>query len=254
MGEQYIEWKRGAMTLRGMAHIAGNGTGNWLVFNHGFTSHSLGPGYLYVSMSRYLALHGISCLRFSFSGAGESDGLFSEMTVSTMCEDAKSAISFLREHCSPARVALFGHSLGGCVAAEIAPEAGADALFLVAPVAFPMNHLPRYQAVLAAGTNQSGRYELGPFEMTASFLDDLQNHSPLDRLKDGYRGPVFVFRGAEDTTISEAESRAFVEWAESENLPAEYTEIDQADHRISTVQGRKLLYTHVASRLKETFG
>lgn len=254
MSEQYIEWKRGEKTLRGMAHISGNGTGTWLVINHGFTSHSLGPGYLYVSMSRHLANHGISSLRYSFAGAGESDGLFMDMTVSSMCKDAESAIAFLRERYSPAKVALFGHSLGGCVAAGVAAKTSADALVLVAPVAFPMSHVDRYKAVIAAGTNESGRYELGPFEMTTSFLEDLPKHSPLDRLNDGYRGPVFVFRGAEDNTISENESRAFVEWAKSKGLPTEYTEIEHADHRISTVRGRKFLYTRVESRLKEIFG
>jgi len=254
MGEQYIEWKRGETTLRGMAHVSGNGTGIWLVINHGFTSHSLGPGYLYVSMSRYLADHGISSLRYSFAGAGESDGLFMDMTVSSMSKDAESAVAFLRDRYSPAKLALFGHSLGGCVAAGVAAKTATDALVLVAPVAFPMNHVDRYEAVIAAGPNQSGKYELGPFEMTSSFLDDLRNHAPLDRLNDGFCGPVFVFRGAEDNTISENESRAYVEWAESKGLPTEYAEIEHADHRISTVRGRKFLYTRVESRLKEIFG
>ncbi|MCL4683196.1 alpha/beta hydrolase [Myxococcota bacterium] len=80
-------------------------------------------------VARGLAAHGVSVLRFDFTGLGNSAGDFANTTFSSNVEDLLRAADFLRrEHEAPAL--LLGHSLGGAAvlaAARRIPEAVAVA-------------------------------------------------------------------------------------------------------------------------------
>lgn len=91
-------------------------------------------------LGRQLAAKGIATLRFDFNGHGESEGLFSEMTVPNEVADAKCVYQYVSSlpFVDIDRIAVVGHSQGGVVAAMTAGELGHDrvkAAVLMAPAA-----------------------------------------------------------------------------------------------------------------------
>ena len=150
----HAEWKNHGLTLRGSLHVTKTKGAPWFILAHGFTGHRIGPGYLFVRLSRELANAGLSSLRFDFSGAGESDGTFPDMTVATMRSDLISAVKYIKRRFAPKKIVLLGHSLGGMVASLCCAGVKTDGLVLLAPVADPSGLIKRRETVLAAGTQQ----------------------------------------------------------------------------------------------------
>lgn len=79
-----VELQSRGLTLRGMLHIPANISGKipMVVIFHGFTGNKMEPHFILVKLSRLLETKGIASVRFDFAGSGESDGDFSEMTIS----------------------------------------------------------------------------------------------------------------------------------------------------------------------------
>ncbi len=87
----------------------------FLILNSGI-AHRVGTGRLYVRMARYLAARGYMCLRFDFSGVGDSlvrtDGLpFEEGFV----HDTREAMNYLQKSEGIERFVLTGICKGGDV-------------------------------------------------------------------------------------------------------------------------------------------
>ncbi len=247
----FKQWRNGALTLRGTAHAAAPAGGAWVVFSHGFTSHRIGPDYLYVNLSRALASRGISSLRFDFAGAGESDGAFDAMTVSSMAGDLCSALDEVRASYAPGTLVAFGHSLGGCVAALITKQAPLDGLALLAPVADPLSHVSQYRSCIERGTNKRGLYEIGPHEMSYGFVEDLQYAKPLATVADHYRGPLFLATCENDEQIAAAESDGYRGLAQNAAITVTHHVLAGADHRVSSVAARAQLANAFIDWMKE---
>ncbi|MBD3347057.1 MAG: alpha/beta fold hydrolase [Chitinivibrionales bacterium] len=234
---QFVEWQLKGKTLRGSLHSTGSKEQPYVVFCHGFTSQRMGPEYLFVKFSRTLAQQGIASLRFDFRGCGESDGRFSDMTLSTMKEDLFSAIRFIKQHDPKASLFVLGHSLGGAVAALGAAETKARGLILLAPVAQPHKiFMERKQNVVAAGVNQNGFYEKGPHEMGMHFIEDMKNQNPLEALA-GFKGDLIIFQGDADPSVSVRESGKYTHYARQQGINEEYHLLPNNDHNFSTVAG-----------------
>jgi alpha-beta hydrolase superfamily lysophospholipase len=230
-----VAWKTGSQSIRGMLHVARPRGGTWCILCHGFTGHRIGPGYMFVRISRELEQRGISSLRFDFRGAGESDGLFKNMTVSTMLSDLASAIKFVRRTYAPKRLILLGHSLGGMIAALSCAKAKADGLALFAPVGDPMGLIRRRKDILKTGPNASGYYENGPHEMSLSFIDGLKNIAPPAAMAANFHGRLLLIQGDADASIAVLESARYVKAAGSAGIATAYYILQGADHNFSTV-------------------
>jgi len=100
---------------------AGDGNGIGVVFlNAGFTHH-VGPQRLHVRLARQLASCGFTCLRFDYSGIGDSPRRvgarsFAERAV----EEASSAFDLLQQTRGLERFALFGICWGADNAVRVA--------------------------------------------------------------------------------------------------------------------------------------
>jgi pimeloyl-ACP methyl ester carboxylesterase len=204
-------------------------------------------------MSRYLASNGIASLRFDYSGAGESEGSFAAMTVSTMVADLISAVHFVQQTYAPAHCLLLGHSLGAAVAAMVAPAIDTRGLILLAPLATPLEQVKSYQTVLQNGPNQLGYFELGPHEMALEFIDDLHNAKPLESIAERYQGDLLIFHGDHDQRIATTEAQAYVDSASKRGLNATYHELKNADHRFSSVASRQVICEVMTTWIKERF-
>jgi uncharacterized protein len=225
----------------------------WFIFSHGFTGHRLGPGYLFVRMSRALAEKGISSLRFDYSGSGESEGEFQEMTIATMQADLLSAVRLVRKKFDPSAVVLCGHSLGGMIASLICADAKPSGLVLLSPVADPKGIIRRRQAIMDAGPNARGYYENGPHEMTLAFLDGLKSVDPIASLIQGFHGRLLLIQGDADASIAVNESRTYVHAAMEKGIETAYHILKNADHNYSAVTHFEKICSSVTSWAKELF-
>ncbi len=84
-----------------------------------------GPkGFLLRDLARALSRRGLVTLRIDDRGTGRSSGSFVDVGLSTLLEDARSALQRLRNdpHVDPSSIVLVGHSEGGLLAAMLERE------------------------------------------------------------------------------------------------------------------------------------
>jgi len=239
-------------TIRGSLHATADHA-PLVVICHGFTGQRMGPGYLFVKISRALADIGISSLRFDFTGAGESEGAFSDMNTGTMLQDIAAIVSEAKSRLHPSKLLLCGHSFGGMVAARKAGEVCADGLILLAPVGDPTGLVRRRKALLEAGPNPSGFYENGPHEMNITFLDSLQGFDPVAEMAASYTGKLLLLQGDHDLSISLDESRRYIDAAQRIPIAADYHVLPGSDHNFSRVADVNTVITTVVSWTREYF-
>ena len=94
--------------LTGVAHIGY--IANMVVCCHGL--YSTKDGTKHVEFAELVNNRGFSCVRFDFSGCGESKGLFSH-SLDDKVYDLSCVIDYIRSEYGPSKIALFGSSFGG---------------------------------------------------------------------------------------------------------------------------------------------
>jgi uncharacterized protein len=242
------------LKIHGVFHDVATLSPACVLFCHGFAGSHLGPAYLFVKISRALAVAGYSSLRFDFRGAGESEGLFRNMDTASMMEDLFSVTESLRQLHAPSRLVLLGHSFGGMVAARCAGQCDADGLILLSPVGDPEGIAKRREALVAAGPNADGNYENGPHEMSLSFLKHLKGYDPVEELCTSFKGPMLLMQGDADPSISTAESYRYVEQGRKASLDVEYHLLEHTDHNYYKVSDVNNVISTTVSWVKEHFG
>ena len=105
------------------------------VFCHPLAEEKLWAHRVFVSFARRLAAAGHAVLRFDFTGNGDSGGSFSDLSMSVLGEDLRSAIAELRRITGTPDVSLLGLRLGANVAMTVAEDArDLQELILWAPI------------------------------------------------------------------------------------------------------------------------
>ena len=92
------------------------GSGTVVIIGHGVTGNKDRP--LVVALAEGLANAGISSLRFSFSGNGDSEGRFVDSTITKELSDLNAVIDAVEAEGKGAIYA--GHSMGGAVGVSVA--------------------------------------------------------------------------------------------------------------------------------------
>jgi hypothetical protein len=241
MPESFVTFTVENQTVRGVLHLPDGATGPvpavlWL---HGFFGHRMEAHRLFVDGARRLARRGIASLRFDFRGCGESDGDFSETSVSTQIADARAAIALLRQQpgVDASQLALVGFSLGSAIASQLADEPSLAAMVHWSPVVFPVPIFAR-MGLYAAHPElaRQGWIDANGYKVGRQFLSELAPLDPLSSLTD-WRKPLYVLYGGEDMVATSENAEAHlseVKGAEGECLPL-------ANHIFSTVAGRTWL-------------
>jgi len=109
---------RDGLAIRGMVHYPPQEIpAPCLIFCHGFTATRIEPHFMFVKMARVLAEMGVACVRFDFTGSGESDGRFQDMTLMTEVADLEAVAEWARTQggIDPSRKNLLGFSKGSAV-------------------------------------------------------------------------------------------------------------------------------------------
>lgn len=201
MVKKYVEVQSRGLTLRGFLELPdGSGPHPLLVMFHGFTGNMGEKHFVLARLSRAVVAAGVATLRFDFGGSGESDGDFGQMTPKTEMADGLEILRFAQAlpEVDPARVMLFGFSLGGFVATNVAaavPEK-IERLVLMSPGGEP--HKRQERMLKAEGW--CGR---GSLVLSAQYIYDGYEMDPF-AAAELYPGHVTIVQGTGDVAVPAA--------------------------------------------------
>jgi putative redox protein len=200
------------------------------VFAHVFTGNKNLSATRHISRS--LTMNGIAVLRFDFTGLGESEGEFKNTNFTSNVEDIVAACDFLTENYMAPSI-MIGHSLGG--AAAIFAASKIDAINAVATIGAPsepkhVKHLlnakiDKIKEEGIASVNIGGQV----FMIKKEFLDDLENNSMVDILKD-FRKAILVMHSPQDEIV-ELENAAHI--YNNAFHPKSFVTLNNANHMLT---------------------
>jgi pimeloyl-ACP methyl ester carboxylesterase len=164
------------------------------------------------ALSDWAREKGLGCLRFDYSGHGQSEGRFEDGTVSRWLEEARAVFSELTQ----GPQILVGSSMGGYIALlllralmEEAPETAEriTALVLIAP-AWDMTELmwtnfpesARREITERGVYLRPSHYGDGPYAITRALIEDGRQHLIGSRPLDPGR-PVHIMHGLQDPDV-----------------------------------------------------
>jgi len=139
------------------------------------------------NVSQALQFHklGYSIFLFDYRGFGQSEGAFS--TESHLYEDAQAAWNYLTQErkLSPNRIVIYGHSVGGAIAIDLAAKHPEAAALIVQSSFTSMRDM----------TKRFGVYWFLPIELVLR-----QRFESLEKMK-SIKMPVLIMTGTEDIQI-----------------------------------------------------
>ncbi|MFV0393389.1 MAG: alpha/beta hydrolase [Coprobacillaceae bacterium] len=198
--QHYCEIPTPKGTMRGFFHKPNVEKFPVCIILHGFTGQKTGTKFSYVQLARMLESKHIGTIRLDFLGSGESDLNFKDMTFRDELSCARVILEEVVKMPSTTEVYVLGHSMGGCVASELAKLYPNDIkkMCLWAP-AF---NLPEALDYLVGKVlpNEEGIYDHGGFEISQDFVDDIISRNFYENL-DIYQNNLLVIHGSEDKTV-----------------------------------------------------
>lgn len=176
-----------------------------VVFSHCFTCNK--DLKAIVRISRAIASHGISVLRFDMTGLGGSEGDFSHTNFTTNLADLRAAIKFASGELGPV-TALMGHSFGGAASLAIAGETSGTSIALraVVSLAAPSDtvHLAKLLSTMNPAIDRDGVgvVSIGGRSWTIrrEMLADFRTHD-LTGLISRIECPTLLFHSPVDQTV-----------------------------------------------------
>lgn len=248
-GEYPVELRIGNVMLRGTAHRPSYSPHPVVILCHGFTGKRMESKFLFVRFARKLAAAGLGCVRFDFSGSGESDGAFSEMTLGREIEEGKAILRFVRqmEGIDPERVFLCGFSMGGVVATHVAASMPdfVRGLCLWAP-AGNMREIAEECFRTGIPLPDSG-VDLEGIALGRPFYEEFKEWDLYEGIS-SYAGPVLILHGDRDETVPPVWGRRYLQVY---GASARFYSIRGADHVFSRIPWREELFSESIAFLQK---
>jgi uncharacterized protein len=209
---------------------------------HGLAGNKTGRFRLYVHLAKALAKAGIASLRVDFRGCGDSDGEFSEATVSGFLKDAQTSLQLLIHHAGidPERIGIFGRSFGAAIALMTAHDyKKIKSLALWAPLYNTMQWQKKWRYFNEETTSKHERDlmlsidgQLGNFAFFDEFFKiDLE--SKLDLLQ---HIPLLHIHGTKDAIIDIHHADFYQEKRKTAQAPSKFIRLVDGDHEFSKRQ------------------
>lgn len=228
---------------RRIAVRARPGSAPGLFWLGGFNSDMTGTKA--VALDEWAAARGRACVRFDYSGHGESSGAFAEGTISRWLEDALAVF----DQFAKGPQVVIGSSMGGWMALLLARElirrggngsASLAGMVLIAPAPdftealMWKNFSPEIRRQIETEGVWMRPSEYGePYPITRALIEDGRNHLLLGgAISTGC--PVRILQGKQDPDVPWTHAFAL-----TEHLPCEdvvLTLIQDGDHRLSRPQ------------------
>jgi pimeloyl-ACP methyl ester carboxylesterase len=235
---------------RRIAVRARSGAAPGLFWLGGF--HSDMKGTKAVALDDWARQHGRGCVRFDYSGHGESGGAFADGTIGHWLEDGTAVY---QRFCQGSQV-IVGSSMGGWIALLLArdlkrrgtPPAG---LVLIAPAPdfteelMWKNFTPevREQIETTGMWLRPSEYGEEPYPITRDLIEDGRRHLVLGGIID-IGCPVRILQGAQDPDVPW--QHAFALTARLPHEDVVLTMIQDGDHRLSRPQDIARIISAVA--------
>jgi pimeloyl-ACP methyl ester carboxylesterase len=239
----FIEVGEGAGRRR-IAVRARAGSSPGVFWLGGFNSDMRGTKAL--ALDEWAAAHGRACIRFDYSGHGESGGAFIDGTIGRWLEES---LAVFEQFCRGPQVVI-GSSMGGWMALLLARAIGKReglsaslaGLVLIAPAPDFTEQLMwngfsdeiRAEITTKGVWMRPSEYGDGtPYPITRALIEEGRNHLLLGSAID-VGCPVRILQGAQDPDVPWQHAFALVH-----RLPAEdvvMTMIQDGDHRLSRPQ------------------
>jgi len=231
----------GSSPARPIAVRTRHGAAPGLFWLGGFKSDMRGTKAL--ALDSWAAEHGRACVRFDYSGHGESGGEFAQGTIGRWLEEA---LAVFEQFCAGPQVVI-GSSMGGWMALLLAREvkrreskASLAGLVLIAPA-------PDFtEELMWKGFSRAAKREIeekgvwlrpseygDPYPITRNLIEEGRNHLILGGAID-VGCPVRILQGAQDPDVPWQHAMRL-----AHRLPAEdvvLTMIQDGDHRLSRPQ------------------
>ncbi|MDG0963560.1 MAG: alpha/beta hydrolase [Opitutales bacterium] len=196
-----------------------------LIIGHGIAADMDEP--IIQKLAEKVAEQGMSVLRFSFSGNGDSDGRFDQCTITKEVEDLQSVLSAVAE--GGWRPIYAGHSMGATVGAlTAAVDSRIELLISLAGIVNTKNFFESEFAMLTPGKDNMWDEESCP--LSREFVDDITQIESVLPLVSRVELPWLLVHGTRDKVISSKESQSLVTNFEETR---ELVEIEGADHLFS---------------------
>jgi pimeloyl-ACP methyl ester carboxylesterase len=225
------------------------GKGPCLVWLGGFMSDMRGSKA--EAVDAFAAEHGRACLRFDYSGHGESEGAFEDGTISRWCEEALSVIT---THAGESPI-LIGSSMGGWIALLATRhlrvhdrDRAPSGLVLIAPAPDFTERLmwPDFDEATRNAIMNDGKviipsdYDEAGYPITRALIEDGRANLLMDEpILTGC--PVHVLQGMADPDVPWQHALAMLERMPADNVAM--TLVKDGDHRMSRDQDIARLMT-----------
>lgn len=244
----FANLKVGDKTLRGLCHQPSKTPAPCIILFHGFTGSKQEASFLFTKLSRQLENEGLGVIRFDFSGSGDSDGEFQDMTFGGEVNEAVHILRYAQslDWVDSSRISLLGFSMGGAVATQVAKRFPNDIykLGLWAPAGI-MNK----KAVLYYDHERvrpDGTIDLGGLLLGRGFYDELKDWDLFADI-DNYKGPVRVFHGTNDETVPIEISERYLSIYNDASL----TPIQDANHTFAKIEWQEALLQETVAFYKD---
>lgn len=183
----------------------------FLIICHGFRGTKENGGRIFDFAKRLNDL-GFAALPFDFSGSGNSDGKFDDVTLSRQVQDLKSVMDYVYEKYQLPLI-LLGRSFGGStvLAAGAGDERVAACVFWSTPIRLQET----FNAILgdedrekiARGESISLRDDGGVYQIQPSLFNDFAEHRMNEYISKIKTRPVLIIHGLADEVVDPANAR-----------------------------------------------
>jgi len=215
-----------------------------------------------VAVDHWAAAHGRNCVRFDYSGHGESGGKFTDGTISRWLDES---IAVFEAYCHGPQV-LVGSSMGGWLALLLARELrrrkplpgppSLAALVLIAPAVDFTEELmwKRFPARVKRTLKSEGvwerpsRYSTEPYPITAALIEDGRRHLLLGGLIET-GCPVRILQGVADPDVPWRHAVELVSRLAQDDVVLSL--IKDGDHRLSRPEDIERLVSVVSEFCKD---
>lgn len=205
-----------------------------IVVCHGFSGNKESGGTA-VAMANELAPLGFDTLLFDFTGCGESEGPWEEITLSRQIEDLGSVVDWVRSR-GYRRIILNGRSFGGAtVLAYAAVDRQIDAVCTWAAVARPFELFGGFigkEVKLDGPADEKIKLPAGGGSayLRRRFFQDLQGYNLPECAARIAPRPLLLFHGTADKVVPISDAHLLFDAAAE---PKELAVIEGADHGFS---------------------
>ncbi len=219
-----------------------NMRGPALVWLSGYRSDMTGSKA--VAVDEFAARQGLACIRFDYSGHGQSGGAFTDGTISRWLGETLAVI----DHIAPEEIVVIGSSMGGWIALRLAqelrkrktgPELNGMVLIAPAPdftaeLIEPSLTDAQQQSLAARGYfEEPSEYSPEPNVFTRTLIEDGRANRVLTGIIET-GCPVHILQGMRDPDVPHTHALRLLD-----HLPADdtvLTLIRDGDHRLSRPQ------------------